>query len=156
MSELVYCGAVFLLALATALLLFQSRLLVGEPSPNLAQAPLDSEAFSALRLENKKLKEAIEGLERKLYLKELRSYRLSGLICNDHLDPDLPPVANEASFKCYTDDYKRSACMDGLVSSPNACASYNSATPYIPRGERPGGSQEDNDYRSECKESARS
>lgn len=38
-------------------------------------------------------------LKRKEYLHSLRSYRLSGLICNDHLDKDIPPIVSEAAFK---------------------------------------------------------
>lgn len=63
-------------------------------------------------------------MERSLFLKDLRSYRLSGLVCNDNLDPDLPPVATEPAFKCLTLDYRKKACMDGRASFPHSCSAF--------------------------------
>jgi len=86
----------------------------------------------------KQLEQTVKELERKLYLKELRSYRLSGLICNNQHDHELPAVFSEASFKCYTPDYKRRACMDGKVDYPQACSKYNNdaSKMYVPEPER--------------------
>lgn len=81
----------------------------------------------------------IRTFERKAYLKDLRSYRISGLICNDHLDPTIPPVASEPAFKCLPQDYKRRACMDGNISIPGACSTFGggaSQNAYVPEPER--------------------
>lgn len=88
----------------------------------------------------------IRKFERQAYLKDLRSYRLSGLICNDHTDPSIPPVASEPAFKCLPAEYKRRACMDGRMSSPNSCTlpfsgdrgqgANPKTTPYVPEPER--------------------
>ena len=104
----------------------------------------------------------LQRLERKVYLQSLRSYRLSGLICNNHLDKSLPAVASEEAFKCLPTDYRRRACMDGRASYPQSCTSFRSSTTaYIPEPERLSNKQSsmkedygNNNYPEECKESA--
>lgn len=94
-------------------------------------------------------------LERREYLRDLRSYRLSGLICNDHLDKSMPPVNSEPAFKCLTNDYKRRACMDGRVGSPAACNAYGGGdAPYIPEPERKQIQQQTSidNYPQECRD----
>jgi len=83
----------------------------------------------------------IRALERREYLSKLRSYRLSGLICNNQLDPDLPRVESETAFKCLPRKYRRSACMDGRMNFPKACAEFggvNQTALYVPEPERVG------------------
>ena len=103
----------------------------------------------------------VRKLERREYLKDLRSYRLSGLICDNHQDKSIPPVASEPAFRCLTSDYKRRACMDGRVDWPKACNDFKGSTgePYIPEPEREQKKTQQQqkyikDYPKECQESS--
>ena len=84
----------------------------------------------------------IRQLERRVYLSILRSYRLSGLICNNQLEPSIPAASSKEAFKCLPKDYRRKACMDGRTRTPDLCASFKGQggpidEPYIPEAERP-------------------
>jgi hypothetical protein len=67
----------------------------------------------------------VKQLQRRVYLNHLRSYRASGLVCNNPTDPTVPNVATEAAFQCLPSDYRQRACMDGQTEFPRiACARY--------------------------------
>jgi len=64
-------------------------------------------------------------LERRLFLRELRSYRLSGFVCDEASDKRLPEASSEVAFKCLPGDYRRRACMAGLANIPiGPCSEY--------------------------------
>ena len=63
-------------------------------------------------------------LERRDFLHNLRSYRMSGLVCNDHLDKTIPAVDTEEAFRCLPMMYQKQACMNGLTAFPKSCSVY--------------------------------
>lgn len=80
------------------------------------------------------MKARIKTLERKLYLGQVRSYRVSGVLnCqvfdSKTLQREGPDPGELSTFNCFPDTYKWPACMGGTTSYPPICQSATKMRP---------------------------
>lgn len=108
------CALLGLVVIGTVTLVGLLTLSRGDCALNLASESQDASSEQLREVHH--LKQRIQVLERRLYLNQIRSFRLSGeLECNDvHVQNWVDPAA----FKCLPAAYRSKACMGGQVTLP--------------------------------------